>query len=367
MNTSKYLAKLNSWFIKFKRYKVTYKQGFFHLSNLANSPYTIIESFDKMPFCKHLRTKKLLTADTPFLRAELYYNNPQEGLCVFVSDLLYKKNLMMSNIYDKNLPLEHHFINLHFKNQAVKSKSMIVSGTVLTDKTWTVFKAGEAESDYHFKDSNEQNITIYFTTEWLKNTLEDSGEIKKSKLWKFFLSNDNYIVLNDDNESSNNFLSDFRAKAIAQNDSEILKLTSRFFEFFEKKLVNENITEHHFNLTNNDRKYVQKAEKYLLDNLFIEFPGIEFIAEKIGISATKLKANFKVIHNKTLYEYYSYYQMKMAHELLLNKSSNVKEVAKLLGYENPSKFAAKFKEQYDVVPSSLVARDSQNVIKKEKF
>ncbi len=44
---------LKTWFAKFQRYKVTYKNGFFRLSNLANSPYTIVESFDNMPFCKH--------------------------------------------------------------------------------------------------------------------------------------------------------------------------------------------------------------------------------------------------------------------------------------------------------------------------
>jgi len=82
---------LKSWFAKFQKYKVTYKEGFFRLSNLANSPYTIIESFDKMPFCNHNREKKLILSNTLFLNAQLYYTELEEGLWVLVSDLQFKK------------------------------------------------------------------------------------------------------------------------------------------------------------------------------------------------------------------------------------------------------------------------------------
>ena len=46
--------------------------------------------------------------------------------------------------------------------------------------------------------------------------------------------------------------------------------------------------------------------------------------------------------------------MQVARNLLMEKASTVKEVANLLGYENASKFAGAFKEQFGVQPSSLI-------------
>jgi len=40
--------------------------------------------------------------------------------------------------------------------------------------------------------------------------------------------------------------------------------------------------------------------------------------------------------------------------LLSEKANTVKEVATLLGYENASKFAAVFKEQFGMQPSTLI-------------
>lgn len=42
--------------------------------------------------------------------------------------------------------------------------------------------------------------------------------------------------------------------------------------------------------------------------------------------------------------------------MLSNNEGSVKEIAKLLGYDNASKFAAKFKEVYNVSPSILIQK-----------
>jgi len=91
-----------------------------------------------------------------------------------------------------------------------------------------------------------------------------------------------------------------------------------------------------------------------LDNLLKSFPGIENTAQEVGISPTKLKNDFKTIHNQSLYNYYRYNQMNLAYKLISEKPTTIKEVANLLGYENASKFAAVFKEQFDVQPSSII-------------
>lgn len=93
--------------------------------------------------------------------------------------------------------------------------------------------------------------------------------------------------------------------------------------------------------------------RLLNDNLLNSFVGIEKIAKKIGVSPTKLKADFRSMHNKSIYQYFSSQQMQAAHQLLSKNKHNVKEAAILLGYENTSKFSARFKKTLDVFPSEV--------------
>jgi AraC-like DNA-binding protein len=354
---------LKSWYTKFQKYKVTYKDGFFHLFNLANSPYTIVETFNNMPFCKHNLSQKLITAKTPFLNAQLYYAELEQGLWIFVSDLEFKKNVAMKNIYDETLPINYNFINLHYSKKKFESKSMLINGMILSDKTWSIFKAGNANEDFHFKDSHENNITIYFTNEWLAKQQCSNNHLTSVNLARFFESDNTYFFLPDTFLTSDDlyqtFLDVIKHNGDYAKNKKLTKGVVDFFKHFIDKCMHEEISEDHFKIPGKDRKRIQEAEKYLLDNILTSFPGIENVAEKVGISPTKLKNDFKTIHNQTVYNYYRYHQMDLAYKLICEKAQTVKEVATLLGYENASKFAAVFKEQFGVQPSSLLKE--QNV------
>lgn len=349
---------LKSWFAKFEKYKVTYKEGFFRLSNLANSPYTIIESFDKMPFCNHDREKKLILSNTLFLNAVLYYTEVEDGLWVLVSDLQFKKNMAMKNIYDLTLPMNYNFINLHYNNKKIKSKSMLNNGMILSDKTWLVFKPGNVNEEYHFKGSHENNITVYFTNEWLLKQQNSKLFFKNSNIIRFFESENTYLSMPDKHLSNDTFYEVFLALSMqnANNlkNNEIKELVFDFFKHFIDKSKIEITNQYYFKIADKDRKNIKKTEIYLLDNLLKSFPGIENTAQEVGISPTKLKNDFKTIHNQSMYHYYRYHQMNLAHKLISNNAKTIKEVANVLGYENASKFAAVFKEQFGVQPSSLL-------------
>src|SRR6202012_2236336 len=138
-------------------------------------------------------------------------------------------------------------------------------------------------------------------------------------------------------------------------NGEIKNLISDFFKQLIDKYNLEAINERHFKLADKDRQCIRKTEKHLLDNLLHSFPGIENVAKHVGVSPTKLKTDFKVIHNQSLYNYYRYHQMHVARKLLTEKASTVKEVAAILGYENASKFAAVFKDQFGVQPSAVIS------------
>jgi AraC-like DNA-binding protein len=350
-----FLHILTKWFKKFERYKVSYKNGCYHLSNLFHSPATMIESFDKMAFCKHDRAKKLQTSDNIFLKSKMYYCHLEEELWTIVSNLYFKKNVLMRNLYDDDLPLEYHFITIHIKASNLVNKSM-VNGMVLKNKTWSMYKAGNALTEYHFKNSEEKNITIFFTSKWLEKQKALNPVFKNSKLADFFDSENTHLILDETHlmhEAMCDEIMRLGDDGVDSNMQAIKQSTYNVLSYFIEKLNTEIISENHFKLNDADRKNIQRVEQYLLDNLFGDFPGIEKTAKKVGISPTKLKTDFKSMHDMSLYQYFSKQQMQTAHELLLQKKYTVKEIAGLLGYENASKFSAVFKKSFDVIPSEI--------------
>lgn len=348
--------RLKLWNKNLNKHKVKYKDGFFHLSNNSNSPESMVESFDSLPFVKHDKNKKLFYANTFFLKVTNNYLEIENGLWIMLSDIYFKRNVVMNNIFEEGEQPNYHFINLHYNQKSLVSKSMLINGMLLTNKTWTVFKAGKVTKDYHFKGSNEKNITIYFTTEWIKNLFTKNYSDSKYNFEKFFDSKSEYILLPDSNQNSDNFYEMFSKKLTEKNkvkSADLVEIVEEFFDYFIHLFESEIITEEHFNLTDKDRKSIQKIEKYLLDNLFKPFPGIDFLADLAGVSPTKLKNDFKIIHNQGLFQYYRTYQMHLAKKLLSEKEQPIKDVAQLLGYENASKFSAAFKNQFGLNPSSL--------------
>ncbi len=346
---------LSEWLKKFQRYKVTYKNGSYHLANWFQSPETMIKSFDQMPFCRHDEKKKRLASDSVFLRSDMHYSKMEEGFWMMVSELHFKKNVLMRNLYDRKLPLEYHFINIHLKSTKVVSKSM-VNGMVVKDKTWSVFKAGHSLSEYHFKNSEEKNITLYFTDQWLLKQKTDNPVFAHTKLASFFNSPNTYMIL-DETELTYEHLweqmMELSRDSVENHRESIKQIAYTVFHHFIRKIDAEILSDNHFELSDTDRKNIQRAEQFLNDTLFGDFPGIEKIARKVGISPTKLKNDFRSIHNATLYQYFSLRQMKAAHELLLQKEYSIKEVATFFGYENASKFSAKFQKELHVLPSQV--------------
>ncbi|TNE80302.1 MAG: AraC family transcriptional regulator [Bacteroidetes bacterium] len=148
-------------------------------------------------------------------------------------------------------------------------------------------------------------------------------------------------------------------QGVELNALSLKEIANRVLENFIAKMNREIVAENHFVLSDTDRKHIQRAEQLLNDALMSDFPGIETIARKIGISPTKLKNDFRSMHNTTLYQYFSARQMRAAHELLLKRTHTIKELASLFGYENASKFSAKFQKEMNSLPSQ-VSKDEPN-------
>ena len=78
---------------------------------------------------------------------------------------------------------------------------------------------------------------------------------------------------------------------------------------------------------------------------------IEQLAREFLISPTALKSNFKLVYGSSVKEYLRRVRMDHAALRLRTGSLPVAEIARLLGYASQSKFAAAFKEAYELSPT----------------
>ncbi|MCR5104034.1 MAG: AraC family transcriptional regulator [Eubacterium sp.] len=111
-------------------------------------------------------------------------------------------------------------------------------------------------------------------------------------------------------------------------------------------------------LYKDDRIYIpaSQAEKIKeVHKLIIDSPGknytVEDLSQMFGIPESTLRKNFREIYGSPIYKYIKKFKINKAAELLKNDSSlKVSDVAESVGYDNPSKFAAAFKDVMGMNP-----------------
>ncbi len=102
---------------------------------------------------------------------------------------------------------------------------------------------------------------------------------------------------------------------------------------------------------------LREASALLLARLD-EAPSLEALARQVGLSETTLKRGFRQVFGSTVYEYLRIARMEKARALLQSGEATVIEAAALVGYSNPSNFAAAFRRQFGLNPKEyqLIAR-----------
>lgn len=79
--------------------------------------------------------------------------------------------------------------------------------------------------------------------------------------------------------------------------------------------------------------------------------SVEEMAEEVHLSPNYLRSLFKDSMGQTILEYVTDYRLLKACELLKDKTLRVKEVGRLVGYENESYFGTVFAKKYGVTPN----------------
>jgi AraC-like DNA-binding protein len=98
---------------------------------------------------------------------------------------------------------------------------------------------------------------------------------------------------------------------------------------------------------------IRKAKEIIIANM-AEPPGLQELANEIGLNLKKLKLGFKQIYGDTVYGFLFDYKMDYARKLLDSGSYNVNQVGLEIGYSTGSHFIAAFKKKFAITPKKYL-------------
>lgn len=101
-----------------------------------------------------------------------------------------------------------------------------------------------------------------------------------------------------------------------------------------------------------DEKLIEKAMKYVSDNIESPKLSVEDLSDYLGMSRVTLFKKIKLITGKTPIEFIRVIRLKRAAQLLRESQLNVSEIAYKTGFNSPKVFSKYFKEEFGILPST---------------
>jgi AraC-like DNA-binding protein len=93
-----------------------------------------------------------------------------------------------------------------------------------------------------------------------------------------------------------------------------------------------------------------RLAKEIIIQRMAEPPGLQELADEIGLSLKKLKEGFRQIYGDSVYSFLFDYKMETARKMLETGKFNVNEVGLKVGYSTASHFIAAFRKKYNTTP-----------------
>lgn len=110
-----------------------------------------------------------------------------------------------------------------------------------------------------------------------------------------------------------------------------------------------------------DEQLINKAIKYVEDNMMRSDLTVEDMSRDLGMSRVHLYKKMVSITGRSPIEFIRVIRLKRAAQMLRDKQQNVADVAYSVGFNNPKYFSKYFKEEFGMLPSAF--QNSQDNIK----
>ncbi|CAM4008809.1 MULTISPECIES: helix-turn-helix transcriptional regulator [Flavobacterium] len=358
MNLSKWLqfAKPNLNF---------FNDGFFEFPYLANSPELFIKSTIKSLGSKHVPEDQTVYRNNPFIKGEMRYRKIDEGLWLTITNIEFKHNAVIKSVYDKSIPSEHYSVTFTIFESEIKLQNSFIDKMPFFNKFWGFKKPGTDVGASFYKGSKCQFFIFYISPSWLEKHVP-LHKLDSKIPFKMFLDSDKGFISYQDivpnaEELTHEILHTFKTFKDDIFSETILKAqTLSLISTFFKNAFEDLRTEGYQKKGAIDYKLVAKCESMIAINLHSRFIGIDALAQKLNISSTKLKSDFKSVYGTSILQYVIDKKMQLAMQLILTTEMQIKHIGNQVGYDNPSKFSATFKKKYGRLPSDFSTDSAVN-------
>ena len=112
-------------------------------------------------------------------------------------------------------------------------------------------------------------------------------------------------------------------------------------------------------ITSLDEKLIEKAIKYVEDNISRSDLSVEELSRELGMSRVHLYKKMLQITGKTPIEFIRVIRLKRAAQLLRDSQLHVSEIAFQVGFNNHKYFSRYFKEEFGVLPSAYQEKEDK--------
>ncbi|HLO45844.1 MAG TPA: AraC family transcriptional regulator [Leadbetterella sp.] len=354
------LKRVTRWLKKFEKYLFYYKDGYFVLPYLTNTPELMLESLRSMPFVSQDPFRNVLVTDNPFTKGELHYQEIEDGLWLMVSEQEFKSNVRTKAVFD-DIPSEYYFLAFSvYQNPIIPALEILINDHKIKNNSWAIYRPGVPIDAFHIKGTKGLFFNFSFSKKWAEANLLHTGMPSKFFMQKILDSELGYLTWDGLMADAHVYakeiwqmISHDSGQALSKLKLKIqtLEILTLFFEKIEEQVQSEGASQFNKHI---DPIYTVKET--LMASLTKEFPGIEVLAEKINTSPSKLKSGFKKMYGQPPYQYFRGQQMHMALKMLQESDLQIKYVSSFFGYENPSKFSVAFRKVHDILPSEVVRK-----------
>ena len=289
----------------------------------------------------------------------------------------YKKNIAMGS--QEVITIENDFTLIRFQNDSDESYRVerhINQGLIqfhfgMKGKAKFVFNQGS-----YALDLNEEKSYLFYNPqkelplnlELAPNSWVISVIVSIQKFHSLFSSESNYIpFLSEENNDKKYYKEDNISPSMAIVLSQMFhynlnpsiknlyykgkgyELLSLYFNRNE----DPNAEQCPFLIDEDNVLKIKKAKEIIIANV-AEPPGLQELADEIGLNLKKLKMGFKQIYGDTVYGFLFDYKMDYARKLLDSGSYNVNEVGLKIGYSTGSHFISAFKKKFATTPKKYL-------------
>jgi AraC-like DNA-binding protein len=279
------------------------------------------------------------------------------GLQALLSDIHYKVDVTF-----KREKSDEYFCILHF-NDAELSEPLhfLQNGKQIFDKSTR--RAGvtlsSSANDMSFTvkaHTKARSINILLPGRWINDNLNRYNELQVLSRYNAMR---NTLVHPEPFDAQNRVLFDEVFQTDESNPLQNMIVKNRIMlllEHFLSKIyrkMEEEPSQTPRKIKASDMSKLMEIESLLVRDFGQPPPTIALLAEKSGMSVSKLKSAFKRVYGTGIYEYYQKNRMRKARAMLLTGQYNVKEVGTQLGYSNLSNFSLAFRKEFNILPSQV--------------